>query len=137
MYVTHLDAWGFAKNCTQKRVSSLLRQKRERDTISKGSKLSGEGKVVDARRIEKYLKRTNKDMEAFIATKEGTLRTDVEMSPTLTNLHHLNTPSDLAYSQSSPSITPSTCGDYELHCPYRQPTKRFRLIERFPKYLLH
>lgn len=58
MYITRIDAWGFAKNCTKKRVLPLLHQQRERGAIHK-SKLGGEGSVVDAKKLEMYMRRVN------------------------------------------------------------------------------
>ena len=126
MYVTHLAAWDFVKNYTEARVNKLLHQKRERDAVNKVSKFGGEGKRVDFQGIEKYWARKKKGVETFIAAdEEGAMRTDVEIStdsPPPRDRH--------------PPPQPLTHGDYEHNCPYRQWTKKFRLIEKFPKYFI-
>jgi hypothetical protein len=124
MYVTHLAAWGFVKNYTEARVSKILPQTRERDAVNNGAKFGGEGKGVDFQGIEKYLTRKKKDVETITAAdEEGAMRTDVEIStdsPPPRDRH--------------PPPQPLTHGDYEHNCPYRQGTRKFRLIEKFPEY---
>src|SRR6266536_6342972 len=124
MYVTRFDTWGFEKNCTEKRVSSLLHQKRDGDSTGATSKLRRTGKVVNGQRIERYLKRKNKDLKMSSATdKEEIATTDVKRSPhalTLANSQSPDTGSTPTYSQHSPSVQPYTFGEYEPNCLFRQ-----------------
>ena len=139
MYVTRLDAWGVEKNCTRKRLSSLLHQTEDKDSLGTISTLGNAGKGVDRRRIEKYLKRTKKDVEMpLVAEEQIPVTPTVKSSPlglgsadpqspdtdsTPTNLQH---PPFVQDSRSD--------GEYESKCLFRQYRNRFRLIENFPKY---
>lgn len=126
MYVTHLAAWGFAKNYSEGRVNKLLRKKRERDAVSKVSKFGGEGEKVDFQGVEKYLNRKAKGVGTLIAAEEGgAVRTNIKVST------YSPPPRDR-----HPPPQPLIHGDYEHNCPYRQWTKKFRLIEKFPKYFI-
>jgi hypothetical protein len=130
MYNTHLADWGFAKNYTEKRVKGLLHQKMERDAVGKVSQFAKEGKAVDHQRIAKYLKRKKKSVEEFC---------DVEMRTSSLPLRNLLGPDahpNLADSQRLLSLRPPAYTSYEYNCPYRPWAKKFRLIEKFSKYIL-
>lgn len=139
MYKTRIKTWGFAKNCTTTRVSSLLHQKKERSAIEKSSKLGSEGKRVELSRIEKYLKRKKQSLEEFtIVEKEGARSDDIDMPAPPSapdNLCGPDTQPDLAHVQRSPAPQPPSNDHYEHNCPYQPWTKKFRLIQKFPKYL--
>lgn len=125
MYVRRLATWGFAKNYTEARVTKLLHQKGGRDAVDKVSKFGGEGEKVDIQRIEKYLTRKKKTAGISVAVeKEVAVRSSDEASM-------LSPPRDRHSSARLP-----THGDYEHNCPYSQRTKKFRLMEEFPRYIL-
>jgi hypothetical protein len=126
MYKTRLETWGFAKNYTKARAIEQLRQKEERDAVNKVSRFGREGGKLDPQRIEKYLARTKKAEEISVAVeREGNVRSSNEAS-----MH--SPPGDR-----DPSIYPSAQGDYEHNCPYSQWTKKFRLIEELPRYIVY
>jgi hypothetical protein len=137
MYKTHLAAWEFAKNYTEKRVRSLLHQKRERDAVGKVSKFGGEGEKVNFRRIEEYLKR-KKSVKEFVSTEDDKIvRADVEISTASApkNLSDQDSRPNLAPSQRPGSPQPPASSNYEHNCPYQPWPNMFRLIEEFSKYL--
>jgi hypothetical protein len=126
MYIKRLEAWGFAKNCTAERAIEHLCPKKERDAINKVSKSGRDGRKVDPRKIKKYLARTKKAKEISVAVeREGNVRSSDEAS-----MH--SPPGDR-----DPSNYPSAHGDYEHNCPYSQSTKKFRLIEELPRYVVY
>jgi hypothetical protein len=141
MYVTRLDTWGIRKNCSKKRVSSLLHPKRDGDAMSTISKLGNADKGFDLQRIEKYLKRTNKDVEIPFAIDEHMIATtNVERGPhplRVADSRSPNTGSISTDSLHSPFVQQCTYDKYEPNCLHRQWNNRFRLIEKFPKYNSH
>jgi len=131
MYKTHLGEWELAKNYTEKRVKSLLHQKKERNAVRKVPQFAKEGKAVDRQRIAKYLKRKKKTVEEFcdVGMPTSSLPPRSLLGPDV----HPN----LAHSQPPFSPQPSAGGSYESHCPYRPWAKKFRLIEEFPEYVFY
>jgi hypothetical protein len=131
MYKTHLGEWGFAKNYTEKRVKSLLHQKKERNAVGKMPQFAKEGKAVDRQRIAKYLKRKKKTVEEFCDAEKPTS----SLPPR--NLLGLDAHPNLTHSQRPRSPQSSDVGSYEYNCPYRPWTKKFRLTEEFSKYVFY
>lgn len=137
MYVARIESWGLGKNCTKKRVLDFHGKNNERVHNSKIVKLGGEGKVIDEKRIQNYLKRKNKDIE--LGAAENIVYSDAEISPeTSTSTDSNSGPSEIHTNSSlrSSSTESSKNENYEVFCPYLPWKKKFRLIEDFPKYTL-
>jgi len=113
MYVTRLAAWGLFKNYTEPKVHKLLHEKRVHSRVLKVSKFGGDRNSVDVGRIEKYLKRKNTSLSAFITG-------EVEKSV-------------VVGIEATTQALPPKDGDYEPNCPYRLRTTKSRLIEGFPE----
>ena len=129
MYKTRLEDWGLTKNCTEKRVQSLLHQKAMRDAVGK-VRQSNEGKSV-GQKIAKYLKRKKKSLEEFCNVEMRT-SSPPPRNPPGPDAH----PNPVHLSR---SLSPQTLAfrSYEDNCPYRPRDKKFRLIEKFSKYVFY
>ncbi len=123
MYVTRLAAWGLFKNYTEPKVHKLLHEKRVHSGVFKASKFGGDGNSVNIGRIEKYLKRKNTSLSAFVT---GEVEKSVAVGIKATT-------QALPPKDREPSAQRSTDGDCKPNCPYRLRTTKSRLIEGFPE----
>jgi hypothetical protein len=129
MYKQRLESWGYFKNCTERRVRTILHDKTERGAVEKVVKFGRNGEDRSAQKITKYLSRKKITLSELVTTDNNRQVRAHAMPVTLSQggtLNNLNTGLNLANSQSTGKV-------YEDNCPYRPWAKVFRLIEKFPR----